>query len=240
VPVTLSLPDLILRLVLSLVSGALVGFNRGERGRPAGMRTTILVCLAASFSMLLANALLNTVGKSQTYFTQMDVMRLPLGILTGMGFLGAGAIIRKGSVVVGLTTAATLWFVTVMGFCFGAGQHTLGITALVMALFVIWVMKHLENHQRVDRRASLTLVVSETAPQDLEIRKLFQSSGYRIAASGISIEDEPRRTTLRYELIWRALPDDTEQPKFLMSLAHNPTVASIHWSPQLLDEQSAH
>ena len=202
------------------------------------MRTTILVCMAASFSMLLANALLNTTGKSQTYFTQMDVMRLPIGILTGMGFLGAGAIVRKGSVVVGLTTAATLWFVTVMGFCFGAGQNLLGGAALAVALLVIWVLKHFEKHNRIDRRGSLTLVLSEAGPTEPELHRMFRHAGFEIAASGICMEDQPRRTTLRYELIWRALPDDTAQPGFLAHLREDATVSSINWTPQLLDEQS--
>ena len=111
--------DLLLRVLLTAVGGALIGFDRGRGGRPAGMRTTLLVCLAACLSMLEANLLLATGGKTSSSFASMDVMRLPLGILSGMGFIGAGAILQKGNLVRGLTTAATLWFVTVMGICFG-------------------------------------------------------------------------------------------------------------------------
>ena len=68
----------------------------------------------------------------------MDLMRLPLGILSGMGFIGAGAIFRRGDAVVGVTTAATLWFVTVMGLCFGAGQLPLGAAMLAVGLGVLW------------------------------------------------------------------------------------------------------
>ena len=64
-------------------------------------------------------------GKTSSSFAVMDLMRLPLGILSGMGFIGAGAIVRKDSLVHGLTTAATLWFVTGLGLCFGGGQLAL-------------------------------------------------------------------------------------------------------------------
>ena len=78
-------PDLLLRLLVTIAAAAVVGTNRIEQGKPAGLRTTILVSLAASTSMLLANLLLATTGRPANSFVQMDVMRLPLGILTGMG-----------------------------------------------------------------------------------------------------------------------------------------------------------
>ena len=81
--------DLFLRIALACVAGAAVGFNREGRNQAAGLRTTILVCLAACVAMILANMMLITTGKGQGFFAQMDPLRLPLGILSGMGFLGA-------------------------------------------------------------------------------------------------------------------------------------------------------
>jgi putative Mg2+ transporter-C (MgtC) family protein len=86
------------------------------------MRTNVLVGLAASLSMILANAMLGPGGKNAGSFSVLDLMRLPLGILSGMGFIGAGAILRKGDMVLGVTTAATLWMVTMLGLCCGAGK----------------------------------------------------------------------------------------------------------------------
>jgi putative Mg2+ transporter-C (MgtC) family protein len=124
-----------------LLAGFLVGFDRDERGKPAGIRTNVLVCLAASLSMILANAMLGTAGKNPSSFIQLDLMRLPLGILSGMGFIGAGAILRKGEMVLGVTTAATLWMVTMLGICFGAGKILLGAAALALTLFALWGLK---------------------------------------------------------------------------------------------------
>jgi putative Mg2+ transporter-C (MgtC) family protein len=80
--------DIIVRLVLTIFAGALLGFNREARGHAAGLRTTILVALAASIAMIQANILLPLDGKQSSSFAVMDLMRLPLGILTGVGFLG--------------------------------------------------------------------------------------------------------------------------------------------------------
>ena len=122
-----------LRLVLTIVAGVLIGFNRGGQGEPAGLRTTLLVCLAASIAMLQANLLLGTAGRSPDSYVILDLMRLPLGILTGVGFIGAGAIFRQNDLLRGVTTAATLWFVTVIGLCFGGGQIGLGVAGTAIA-----------------------------------------------------------------------------------------------------------
>lgn len=126
--------DIALRLVLAAVAGLLIGFDRGEHGRPAGMRTTLLVCLAAAIAMIQANLLLLTDGRPADSFVSMDILRLPLGVLTGVGFIGAGAIFRRDELVLGVTTAATLWFVTIIGLCFGAGQIGLGAAGALLAL----------------------------------------------------------------------------------------------------------
>ena len=124
-------PDIALRIALAIAAGAMIGLNRGEHGLPAGLRTTLLVCLAACLSMIQANILIASTGRPADSFVMMDVMRLPLGILSGMGFIGGGVILKRENLVLGVTTAATLWFVTVLGLCFGGGQIALGIIAFV-------------------------------------------------------------------------------------------------------------
>jgi putative Mg2+ transporter-C (MgtC) family protein len=98
---TLRWEDIALRLVLTVIAGSLIGINRSEGGHPAGQRTTLLVSLAASIAMIQANLLMAVSGKTTESFAVLDLMRLPLGILTGMGFIGAGAILRRGDLVHG-------------------------------------------------------------------------------------------------------------------------------------------
>jgi putative Mg2+ transporter-C (MgtC) family protein len=119
IPISLTWNDIALRLALTVAAGLALGFNRSEHGKAAGMRTTSLVCIAASVAMIQVNLLLPTAGRPAGSFVMNDLMRLPLGILTGVGFIGGGAILRRGNIVTGVTTAATLWLATVVGLCFG-------------------------------------------------------------------------------------------------------------------------
>jgi putative Mg2+ transporter-C (MgtC) family protein len=163
---------IILRLTLSLVAGVVIGLDRNEHGKPAGLRTTTLVCLAATVAMIQANILLPIAGKSPTSFVTLDLMRLPLGILSGVGFLGAGAIIRRSDRVLGLTTAATLWIVTVVGLCFGGGQLGLGAVATLLAVTVLWAFKALERRIHQERQGILVLV-GRNVSREAELTEFF-------------------------------------------------------------------
>jgi putative Mg2+ transporter-C (MgtC) family protein len=87
---------------------------------------------------------MNSVGKTPDSFVVLDLMRMPLGILTGVGFIGGGGILKRGDDVHGLTTAATLWFVTIVGLCFGGGQIGLGVAGAGLGLITLRTLKLLE------------------------------------------------------------------------------------------------
>jgi putative Mg2+ transporter-C (MgtC) family protein len=237
-PVTLDWQQIALRLVLTVAAGLVIGFNRGEHGRPAGMRTTLLVCMAASLSMIQANLLMNSVGKAQNSFVVLDLMRLPLGILSGMGFIGAGAILRKDNLVLGVTTASTLWFTTVMGLCFGGGQLGLGIVALVLGLGTLWGLKYVEKSIRQDVRAALTLIISRLGPSDDEVRASIVQSECKIVAWGITYLDHGQWRQVRSDDQRRVLPEETRPPGFVPQFAQNAHVRSVHWQPQGLTTES--
>jgi putative Mg2+ transporter-C (MgtC) family protein len=122
-PTSLSWHAIAVRLLVTALCAGILGFDRDQRGHSVGLRTTMLVGLAACLAMLQANWLINSNGKPEDSFVVMDIMRLPLGILSGIGFIGAGAIVKKGELALGVTTAAMIWFVTVMGLCFGGGTN---------------------------------------------------------------------------------------------------------------------
>jgi putative Mg2+ transporter-C (MgtC) family protein len=144
VPLILTWPEILLRLAITIGVGILIGYNRSQHGKAAGMRTTVLVCLAASAAMIQVNLLLSTAGRPPNSFVMNDLMRLPLGVLTGVGFIGGGAILRRDNIVVGVTTAATLWLVTVIGLCVGGGQIKLGLVTTAIGLFALWVLQWVE------------------------------------------------------------------------------------------------
>lgn len=227
-PLTLTWSDVAIRLACTVVAGFLVGFDRDERGKPAGIRTNVLVCLAASLSMILANAMLGTSGKNASSFIQLDLMRLPLGILSGMGFIGAGAILRKGEMVLGVTTAATLWMVTMLGICFGAGKILLGTAALVLTLFTLWGLKVVERHLSQEHRGSLS-IVSSGEELSRELRGLVKQSGMRVHAWSVDVSRESARVTVECELRWQARPREHAEPALIESLRQRPDVERLRW-----------
>ena len=180
---TLTWQQIALRIALAIVASFFIGLDRDQHGKTAGMRTTMLVCLAATLAMLEANLLITTSGKTPTSFIQLDVMRLPLGVLSGIGFIGAGAILRRGNLVRGLTTAATLWLVTILGLLFGAGFLKLGAASSVLALTILWALKLLEGHIPTVRTATLLLEFAPHADSPItqeSLREALHASGFHI------------------------------------------------------------
>jgi putative Mg2+ transporter-C (MgtC) family protein len=195
--------DLGLRLLLTLCAGTLLGLNREVQGHAAGLRTSLLIALAASASMISANLLLAVAGKPQDSFVTLDLMRLPLGILTGVGFIGGGAILKRGNLVSGVTTAATLWMLTVIGLCFGAGQLALGGAATVLAALVLWAFKWFDLRLPRNHRARLVIAAADlsfAAPPDLNA--LIRPAGYRARLLEQARASPDKSSRLTFEIQW--------------------------------------
>ena len=144
------------RIVSAFAAGALIGWERETHGRAAGLRTTILTCVAATLAMLISAALFTqSAGFPGLTTWRPDPARLGAGVLTGIGFLGGGAILRHGNFIRGVTTAACLWFATVIGLGFGAGLFALSFIGLGVALLTLNVVSKFERHIRTDAYASV-------------------------------------------------------------------------------------
>jgi putative Mg2+ transporter-C (MgtC) family protein len=224
-PLTIGWFQIALRLFLAAAAAALIGWDRGEHGKAAGLRTTLLVCLAAALAMIETNLLLDTRGKAPDSFVVLDLMRLPLGILSGMGFIGAGAIIRRGDSATGVTTAATLWFVTVTGLCFGAGSIGLGVVATALGYGALTAMKRLERLLPAERRAS----VEVTVEGDVSVRDaLSDGRRYHVVERG-AVRLEAGRRRFSYELRWRGAEADAEPTELFARLAALPGIIEYRW-----------
>lgn len=226
-PLELTLSDMAIRLLCTLIAGAVIGFNRGGRGKAAGLRTTILVCLAAALAMLQMNYLLTLAGRSSNSFVMNDLMRLPLGILTGVGFIGGGAILRRGNLVVGVTTAATLWYVTVVGLCFGGGQVLLGWAATGLGLFVLWGLAWIEEIMPVQQQARLAVTVDETGPSESEICRRLVVGAIEIRDIALATDGRLRTYTIDVRqsrgFLHAMIPTPIEE------LTRQPGIISLNW-----------
>lgn len=228
---SLDWPEVLGRLSLAVLAGTALGLNRTGRGMAAGLRTTLLVTLAAAVSMIQVNLLLVTVGKTADSFIVMDLMRLPLGVLTGMGFIGAGAILRRGGRVSGVTTAATLWLATGLGLCFGGGQHGLGLAGLALGVGTVWGLKRVEARLPQERRGALSLRVAEPGPGDGEIRGVIGAGGARVVSWSVAYVGEGKggRRRISCEVRWPGKPNDPPVPGFVRELVERPGVRGVRW-----------
>jgi putative Mg2+ transporter-C (MgtC) family protein len=223
--------DISIRLLCAIAAGAVFGINRSEHGRAAGLRTSILVCLAACVAMLQVNLLLPLRGRPSDSFVMNDLMRLPLGILSGIGFIGAGAIVRRDNFVAGVTTAATIWLLTVLGLCFGGGQLALGLAGSVIGVVVLAGLKHVETWMKRDRQGKLRIVIAAGGPAEPEIRDMLRNDGFRITSCGFCESHNGEREMI-CELQWRARSDDTGYEAIQRLMDRN-GVARIEWAPQV-------
>ena len=158
-----------------------------------------------------------------------DLMRLPLGILTGVGFIGGGAILRRGSIVVGVTTAATLWLATVIGLCLGGGQIALGLAATVLGLLALWVLRWIEDGLRREQRAQLTIEVDAAGPGEAQIRRRLLAAGLSINGFRIAVLAGSKRCKLTFDVYEFRCPMDLSTPSVANDLALEPGVIKLSW-----------
>ena len=228
-PLILGWNDIAVRLIFTVIAGAVIGWNRGEHGHPAGLRTTVLVCLAASLSMIETNLLLGTRGKSSDSFAVLDLARFPLGILSGMGFIGAGAILRRGRVVEGVTTAATLWFVTMVGLCIGGGQLGLGIVGTVIGYIVLSLLKQFEDFVGMQRRATFDITLISGSEMTQTLAAQLSARGYQVLPCAGNIQSEEDRCCYQYEIRWRARENDEGPARLLEEIGGSEGVLELRW-----------
>jgi putative Mg2+ transporter-C (MgtC) family protein len=226
-PTSLRWSEIALRLGLTIVAGLALGYDRSERGKAAGLRTTVLVCLAASVAMIQVNLLLPTAGRASDSFVMNDLMRLPLGILTGVGFIGGGAMLRRGDFVLGVTTAATIWLATVVGLCLGGGQIGLGLAATAIGLLALGPLGWIE--QLFPRERTVGLAIELQTPDESRIRRKIDEAGFSIVGSRVSLGDVAGQRKLAFNLRSTRPASDMTTQSFVHALMTEPGVQKVEW-----------
>jgi putative Mg2+ transporter-C (MgtC) family protein len=163
----ISVGTALLRLVVAFLAGMLIGIEREAHSQPAGMRTHILITIGSALAMLLSIY----IPQSYPGFQNGDPGRIAAQVVSGIGFLGAGAILRFGVNVRGLTTAASVWAMAMIGLAIGAGMYAVSFIALVIILFSLSVMDTFEKHlfrNRLFKRIDITLKKKSTDIRALE------------------------------------------------------------------------
>ena len=136
----MSLIEITLKLLLAVALGGLIGLERESSQKPAGFRTNILICIGATMMMVLSGLIFQGKEGSENHFT-----RIAAGVITGIGFIGAGTIIQARGIVVGLTTAATLWAVAGLGLVIGAGYYWIAIIFATIIILTLVIFRQFED-----------------------------------------------------------------------------------------------
>jgi putative Mg2+ transporter-C (MgtC) family protein len=169
-------------LMLALAAGAIIGLERSHHGRPAGFRTHALVCLASGLLMLITVNYSRLLAIPGLEGVSIDPTRMAQGIMTGIGFLGAGVIIKEGMSVRGLTTAASIWVTAAIGVLIGIGFYFAAGIATVLTLGVLSVFRWIERKMPIEFYAKLTVgfVREARLPED-QVRAIVREQGFVIA-----------------------------------------------------------
>ncbi len=174
------IPEDALRLVLAVLVGGLIGFEREYRDKAAGFRTYILICTGAALFTVLSFRL----GEGA------DV-RIATGIVTGVGFLGAGAIMREGGKVAGITTAAGIWLTAALGMGLGGGQYILVAVAVALVLVVLWLFPGISHHIKTLTDEKTYVVTCAVSNKKLgELQAQFEKCGLTVKSFQRSKKDD--------------------------------------------------
>lgn len=190
--------EIIARLLLGTLLGGIIGFERQSHGRPAGFRTQLLVCVACVLLMLISEGYYAQRAGDADYI-RFDPTRIAAGAMTGIGFLGAGVILKTGFAIQGLTTAACIWIVAAIGLSIGAGQYIAGITGFIITFFSLWFLRIVEGRIPQVSYKYIKLTTDGSADEK-EITLLVEKSGFKISKMDYEIEFPNRGTTYLFTL----------------------------------------
>ncbi|MGE0621280.1 MAG: MgtC/SapB family protein [Pseudomonadales bacterium] len=188
--------EMLLRLFAALIAGAMIGYERTYHGRPAGFRTHALVCTAACLLMLVTVYEAHWV-RGNAEIVRIDPTRMAQGIMTGIGFLGAGVIMQEGLSVRGLTTAASIWITSAIGILAGIGFYFPLVVSVTLTIAMLSVFRWIEIRMPAQTRFRLEVRLANNSeiPED-SLLSLIEGHGFSIADVSYRFEGATR---IRYQ-----------------------------------------
>lgn len=221
--------EICLRLVAALAAGGIIGLERSYRGRAAGFRTHALVCVASGLLMLVTMFQSHWIAGLAVTRVVIDPTRLAQGIMTGIGFLGAGVIVKEGLTVRGLTTAASIWITAAIGILIGMGFYFPAGIGTVLTLGTLSVFRWIEGKIPSEFYANfLVRFPREQTMPEAELRRLIAEHGFDIANMSYRIAGQGRE--FEYQMVLRTLHAANAQA-FSARLVSEPSVTEFRIAP---------
>jgi putative Mg2+ transporter-C (MgtC) family protein len=185
--------EIIFKLLLGTLLGGIIGFERQTHGRAAGFRTQLLVCVACVLIMIISESYY-TRSALNPELTRIDPTRIAAGAMTGVGFLGAGVILKTGISIQGLTTAACIWIVSAIGLAVGAGQYLAAISGFAITFFSLWGLRVLEVRMpRLTYR--YVKVTTDDSGDEKTVTLPFEKRGFEIVKMDYAMAPSEKEKT---------------------------------------------
>ncbi len=185
--------EIIFKLLLGTLLGGIIGFERQTHGRAAGFRTQLLVCVSCVLIMIISENYYAR-GVMNPELTRIDPTRIAAGAMTGVGFLGAGVILKTGLSIQGLTTAACIWIVSAIGLAIGAGQYLAGISGFAITFFSLWGLRVLEVRMPRLTYRYVTVTTDDSGDEKM-VTLPFEQKGFEIVKMDYAMAPREKEKT---------------------------------------------
>lgn len=217
--------ELVIRIVVGTTLGGVIGYERDIHGRPAGLRTHALVALASATFMVVSTHLVYFQHYEQGDFVEVDASRIAASVVSGIGFLAGGAILRTGFTIQGLTTAAGLWLVAAIGLCAGGGMYVESVAATLIGIAALTMLRRFEDKDdRIRRR--LTLTLGDGARPTIELIEKLTSADMLV-----SVEGWDRATSHRQLTMAVRMPRSNGEQQLVAVLEAEPGITRMQLDP---------
>jgi putative Mg2+ transporter-C (MgtC) family protein len=192
--------SVLFRLILAVLLGGVIGMEREMHGRPAGFRTHIVVCLGATMMVIGTEYYQNHVDPGAVF----DRNRMAAGIITGIGFLGAGAILREENMVRGLTTAGCIWFVAGLGIVIGKGLFPLALWGTLLVFVMLVFFRYVENWMSVENYGELSIRMNLESYDSIkgQCAEIIRESEFLIQETRYRVDRVNQEVQLNYVLTY--------------------------------------
>jgi putative Mg2+ transporter-C (MgtC) family protein len=193
--------------------GGIIGIERQMRDKPAGLRTNILICVGSTLFMSISTQVAEVLGGDPT--------RIAAQIISGIGFLGAGAVLQSHGFVMGLTTAATIWVVAGVGMALGSGMYVVAVFATAMSLATLYALSILEDKVQGRKAYTYTLIVTNLNEALTSINRILQENS--VAAASFNFKKKSGHYRVWFNLL---TPRETNL-KIIQRLSEVPEITQV-------------
>ncbi|WP_438020434.1 MgtC/SapB family protein [Sorangium sp. So ce315] len=218
--------DLLIRIAAGAALGGVIGYERDRHGRQVGLRTHLLVAMAAATFMIISVKFVYFQHYRKEDLVAVDPSRIAASIVAGIGFLAGGSILRTGTTVQGITTAAGLWLVTAIGMCSGAAMYVEAVVVTLLGVLALTALRRFEDKDDRSTRRRIALVLGEESAGVADIMKALEALG--AVVSDMDYErrlDDKRRVNVTLDA---RIPNTIGVETLIDQLAKQPGVRRVH------------